>query len=145
MPDLHAWITQQVDECEQYARTEILNPVNALRRCEADRQILAAHPYTTIVVNPSDGQHTAGFGCETCHDWDGVPEGRGNCPTLIALAYAHGITDDILASLDQPETPPRPDYPGKTGNWVTDSLASFWSGIPMAEVPPALRGPNWKP
>ncbi|MFJ9101283.1 DUF6221 family protein [Streptomyces sp. NPDC102405] len=67
------------------------DPDAVLRRCAADRKILAAHPYTTRVINPAYGKHTAGFGCETCHDWDGVPEGRGNCATILALAEAYGL------------------------------------------------------
>ncbi|CAM5626952.1 hypothetical protein STENM36S_08713 [Streptomyces tendae] len=43
------------------------------------------------MINPQYGRHTAGFGCETCHDWDGVPEGRGNCDTVLALAEAYGL------------------------------------------------------
>jgi hypothetical protein len=66
-------------------------PTLGYARCAADRKILAAHPYTTRVVNPSRGKHSAGFGCETCHDWDGVPEGRGNCATILALAEAYGL------------------------------------------------------
>lgn len=69
------------------------DPAKVKRRCAADRKILAAHPYTTRVVNPSYGLRTAGFGCETCHDWDGVPEGRGNCATVLALAEAYGLDD----------------------------------------------------
>ncbi|MFJ6363416.1 hypothetical protein ACIQIE_19830 [Streptomyces globisporus] len=45
------------------------------------------------MINPSYGPHSAGFGCETCHDWDGVPEGRGNCPTILALAEGYGLDD----------------------------------------------------
>ena len=67
------------------------DPDAALRRCSADRKILAAHPYTTRVINPAYGPKSAGFGCETCHDWDGVPEGRGNCATILALAEAYGL------------------------------------------------------
>ncbi len=70
---------------------ELNDPASVLRRCAADRTILAAHPYTTRVVNPGYGPHSAGFGCETCHDWDGVPEGRGNCDTVLALAEAYGL------------------------------------------------------
>lgn len=76
---------------ERRVHADLHGPVAALRRCAADRKILAAHPYTTRVVNPVDGSHTAGFGCETCHDWDGVPEGRGNCATILALAEAYGL------------------------------------------------------
>ena len=67
------------------------DPDAALRRCAADRKILAAHPYTTRVINPGYGSQSAGFGCETCHDWDGVPEGRGNCATILALAEGYGL------------------------------------------------------
>jgi hypothetical protein len=69
----------------------LMAPSNAYARCAADRKILAAHPYTERVVDPSYGGHSAGFGCETCHDWDGVPEGRGNCATILALAEAYGL------------------------------------------------------
>lgn len=67
------------------------DPDATLRRCAADRKILAAHPYTTRVINPVNGLQSAGFGCETCHDWDGVPEGRGNCATILALAEGYGL------------------------------------------------------
>ncbi|MFJ6729356.1 DUF6221 family protein [Streptomyces sp. NPDC091281] len=67
------------------------DPDSVLRRCAADRKILSAHPYTTRVINPGYGGHSAGFGCETCHDWDGVPEGRGNCATILALAEGYGL------------------------------------------------------
>lgn len=78
MPDLHAWITRQVDEAEEYTRGHILNPVNALRRCEADRKILNRHR--------SDPTHRE----------------------LFDLARAHGLTREIFARLDQPEPPPTP-------------------------------------
>lgn len=71
----------------------LVDPASVRRRCTADRAILAAHPYTSTVVNPSYGAYTAGFGCETCHDWDGVPEGRGNCATILALAEGYGLDD----------------------------------------------------
>lgn len=70
---------------------ELHAPDVVLRRCAADRKILAAHPYTRNVIKPSYGMHGAKFGCETCHDWDGVPEGRGNCETILALAEAYGL------------------------------------------------------
>jgi hypothetical protein len=69
------------------------DPAAVLRRIAADRKILAAHPYTTRVINPVDGLQSAGFGCETCHDWDGVPEGRGWCDTVRLLAEGYGWTE----------------------------------------------------
>lgn len=113
-PGLHEWINGEIaqlearskpladlETCPNWGRCEPECyhpeglPTNAskatLRRCAADRKILAAHPYTERVVSPSYGRHSAGFGCETCHDWDGVPEGRGNCATILALAEAYGL------------------------------------------------------
>ncbi|MFE7072684.1 DUF6221 family protein [Streptomyces sp. NPDC057620] len=139
MPDLHGWITQQIDHAaaiateatpgpwhvteytwqtdfdagigstpgsvdivghgyegggaerrEDARHIALHDPAAVLRRCEADRKILAAHPYTERVISPSDGSPTAGFGCETCHGWGGVPEGRGACPTILALAEGYG-------------------------------------------------------
>ncbi|WP_406145080.1 hypothetical protein [Streptomyces anulatus] len=122
-PGLHAWITEGIEKLEAAAKplvglgtcpewghcqSECYHPEGlptndskmVLRRCAADRKILAAHPYSTQVVNPSYGPHSAGFGCETCHDWDGVPEGRGNCPTILALAEAYGLDDEDNADVE---------------------------------------------
>ncbi|WP_327335833.1 hypothetical protein OG384_04165 [Streptomyces sp. NBC_01324] len=85
-PGLHEWIEEQAAAPDADARWS-----------RATRKILAAHPYTTTVINPQYGPHTAGFGCETCHDWDGVPEGRGNCATILALAEAYGLDDEETA------------------------------------------------
>lgn len=86
-PGLHDWIGQQIRAAEAAGA----DGAATLRRCASDRKILAAHPYTTVVINPGYGPATAGFGCETCHDWDGVTERRGNCDTILALAEAHGL------------------------------------------------------
>lgn len=111
-PGLHAWIEGEIRRreeaatplvglgtCPDYSHCQaecshevgVNDSAAILRRCAADRKILAAHPYTTRVINPGYGPQSAGFGCETCHDWDGVPEGRGNCPTILALAEAYGL------------------------------------------------------
>ncbi|MYX14374.1 hypothetical protein GTY67_13305 [Streptomyces sp. SID8374] len=122
-PGLHAWITEEIGKLEaaakplvalgvcpewRHCKPECYHPeglptndsTTALRRCAADRKILAAHPYSTQVVNPSYGPHSAGFGCETCHDWDGVPEGRGDCPTILALAEGYGLDDEDNADVE---------------------------------------------
>lgn len=79
---------------EVVAHTARHDPAAVLRRIAADRKILAAHPYTTRVINPGCGLQSAGFGCENCHNWDGVPEGRGNCATVLALAEGWGWTEE---------------------------------------------------
>jgi hypothetical protein len=184
--DLHAWITQQVDETEAAARSalegrrirvqphgggdiitgtvtrvkrtpgeldltiarygveprdETSAPVQlaaaVLRRCEADRRVLARHrPDSAPVAFPG--------ACEGCglDDW-GLPNTEivNLCPELLDLAHAHGITDEILAGLDRPQPPePAPREGGRLG--LADILAPR---TPMRDVPTALRGPKWKP
>lgn len=119
MTDLHAWITQQVDEAEAYALDHILNPANALRRCEADRKILAIHAPAGSDWEP--------YGCNGC----GIDSEYGyevthtnDCETLQALAYAYGLTEEQLATLDRPE----PERPKPTGqSLVPDELVEAFT------------------
>jgi hypothetical protein len=110
-----------------------------LRRCEADRRILARHR-----LDPTEGGSwlyaTACHGCGTFGDCDDpVTDNLSDCPELLDLAHAHGITDEILATLDRPQPPER-----KIRD--SDLLGPGWRliGSTPADVPPALRGPNWK-
>ncbi|MBD9723477.1 hypothetical protein PV755_46700 [Streptomyces caniscabiei] len=140
MPDLHGWITQQVDAAEAYALDHILNPANALRRCEADRRILNRHR-----LNPDVHYEPACLGCGTYGDMElSETENLNDCPELLDLAHAHGITPEILATLDQPVPPPRPPRPEPR---VTDlnALVRLMSAKPTSSAPAALRGPNWRP
>lgn len=160
--DLHAWITQQVDAAENAARGQVgrtteglelsvtgretvaadgcLVPTEsetaALRRCEADRRILARHTLDT-----SQTAFTAA--CEGCgtDEW-GLPntENLNDCPELRDLAHTHGFTDEILAGLDRPEPPERPRKTNQLG--LADILA-IPARTPMSDIPEALRGPRW--
>jgi hypothetical protein len=89
-PGLPQWISEQIDQAQ--AAAEIDSPAD--RWCAAHRKILEAHSLTTSVIPPGYGEHTAGFGCETCHNWDGITEGRGNCATILALAEGYGLDDE---------------------------------------------------
>ncbi|NUP20761.1 MAG: hypothetical protein HOZ81_32730 [Streptomyces sp.] len=62
------------------------DPDSVLRRCAADRKILALHPYTQ---HPS--KRGPDFYCDTCHVDDGCVTGGGNCDTVLALAEAYGL------------------------------------------------------
>ncbi|MFH8751107.1 hypothetical protein ACH4GK_31800 [Streptomyces rimosus] len=108
----------------------------ALRRCEADRRILARHTLDT-----SQTAFTAA--CEGCgtDEW-GLPntENLNDCPELLDLAHAHGLTDEVLAGLDRPEPPERPRIRNQLR--LADILA-IPSYTPMSDVPEALRGPRW--
>lgn len=167
MPDLHAWITAQIDETERLARRaaelcgchppapswsfrdgdeptdgRILvdgdphpslrrrisrkkwngsydglfmaehivrhDPASVLRRCAADRKILAEH-------KPYEGSWSNWYACEGC-GWNGadycsdlVTDHVNDCPTLLALAEGYGLTEEQRAGLDRPEKerPPR--------------------------------------
>ncbi|MDJ0460619.1 DUF6221 family protein [Streptomyces sp. H27-C3] len=144
MPDLHAWITQQVDRTETTARghqqasptwayddlaREVRDQVNSgtvafaphqgdgehialhdpsavLRRCAADRRILDRH-----TLDPDVTWEPACLGCGTTGDIAlSVTDNLNECPELLDLAHAHGITDDQLAGLDRPQAPERPHF-----------------------------------
>lgn len=142
MPDLHGWITQQVDAAEEYSLNHILNPTNALRRCEADRRILNRHRLTPNAYW-ADAAMCEGCGTEGEMDYP-VTENLNDCPELLDLAHAHGLTDEILAGLDQPQAPERPrPKPSAMGQLA----AELWGSrirTSLSDVPAALRGPNWK-
>jgi hypothetical protein len=89
-PGLHEWIGEEINRAQ--AAAEIGSAED--RWSAAHRKILEAHPYTDQVINPNYGKHGASFGCETCHDWDGVTQGYGNCNTILALAEGYGLDDD---------------------------------------------------
>ena len=108
------------------------DPDTVLRRCEADRRILARHRLATE-WDWAFSSEAPCHGCGTNGDGDYfVTDQLNECPELLDLAHAHGITAEILAGLDRPTMPPRPE-PKRRGPDPDTSL-----------VPAALRGPNWK-
>lgn len=141
MNDLHGWITKQVERVERSVEEDVLpsgDPAAVLRRCEADRRILARH-----ALDPEkaydwvDATMCAGCGTYSDCDWP-VTDNLNDCPELLDLAHAHGITDEILASLDRPQ-PPEPKRRNRRPQLgLADILRD------PTDVPPALRGPNWK-
>lgn len=189
MPDLHRWITQQIDEIEglarlitpggyapdewriepsrsgrwaqvvPYSRTNIEppeaaardsdqpvvlaqtgrnehlliamhDPANVLRRCEADRRILARHR-----LNPdaywAEAAMCAGCGTEGEMDYP-VTDNLNDCPELLDLAYAHGLTEEILATLDRPQEGERPEPAGPS--LIPDALAEAMYGQVWAHI-----------
>lgn len=138
--DLHAWITQQVDEVERLLNEHEWPPSQAegvRLRCEADRRILERHH--------RDPDCLAWAACKGCgnDDW-GLPniDNLNDCPELLDLGYAHGLTNEILAGLDRPQpAEPKPRDGRRLG--LGDILAT--PPITTSDVPEALRGPRWKP
>ncbi|MFE0794773.1 hypothetical protein [Streptomyces mutabilis] len=147
--DLHAWITQQVDATEAEGRAMLLDPTPLLRRCEADRRVLARHQFDPDEAN-SPRYATACKGCERWGEFD-YPntENLNDCPELLDLAHAHGITPDILASLERPQPPELKPHAKiahtPSGARRLAQLLGIAPFTPMSDVPAALRGPNWKP
>ncbi|WP_354643851.1 hypothetical protein [Kitasatospora camelliae] len=103
--NLHEWITEVVEARTRFAQKVAQEPLHdpglvadALRRCEADRRILARHCLGTGVSFYSTA-------CDGCGYDDCGPnvENLNDCPELLDLAHALGITDDELAALERPE------------------------------------------
>jgi hypothetical protein len=134
--DLHAWITQQVDECERPWPL----PDGVRHRLEADRRILARH-----CLDPAKADSwmfaAACMGCGTEGTFEEpVAENINDCPELLDLAHAHGITDEILARLDRPQTP----EPTPAQKRRLRERARLIVPITTSDVPEALRGHRWE-
>lgn len=109
------------------------DPAATLRRCEADRRVLARHRLATEWTWALTSEAPC-HGCGTSGDCDDpVTDQLNECPELLDLAHAHGITPEILAGLDEPQMPPRPAYKPRGPKPDT------------SRAPAALRGPNWRP
>lgn len=116
------------------------DPAAVLRRCAADRRILARHR-----LDPNVTFEPACEGCRTYGDtalsWT---DNLNECPELLDLAEAHGLTPEILATLDRPVPPPMPERPEPRPPVDLKAWVSLMTVTPAPIVPPALRGPNWK-
>jgi hypothetical protein len=65
-----------------------------LAQCAAIREVVALHPHREC----SEYERTWGsstFGCETCHEFDGIVCAEGWCGTLRALAKPYADHDDF--------------------------------------------------
>ncbi len=161
MPDLHGWITQQIDKAEDAARRKhdakclgrefsffmtgqlagikecgCTGDASALRRCAADRKILARHR-----LNPNAIWYDAAM-CDGCGTEDEMAYARtenlNDCPELLDLGHAHGLTPEILAGLDRPQEGERPE-PGagfRMPDAIAESFVSFWLGTRPMEPSP---------
>lgn len=181
MPDLHGWITQQIDRVEATARSaggkawhwehgygdmcndptcpygelatddtslmevhgldvtepwqgaahiELHHPAAVLRRCEADRRILARHRLSPHAIwyeaARCDGCGTEG---EMAYP---VTENLNDCPELLDLGFAHGLTEEILTGLDRPQEGERPEPTGPS--LIPDALAEAMYGQMWAHI-----------
>lgn len=115
-----------------------------LRRCEADRRVLARHH----AVDASYSVACEGCGYDGGDCPDPVTANVSDCPELLDLAHAHGMTAEILAGLDRPTPSGRET---SEPSILSGATAALWAGqiadglrASMMLVPPALRGPNWK-
>ncbi|MFB7672931.1 hypothetical protein ACFC26_16135 [Kitasatospora purpeofusca] len=106
MTTLHGWLTERVAAIEKLVQdaNDDETRTNTLRRCEADRRILARHD-----VNPGyAASPTLAAACNGCGwEWlqgDLFPlvDNLSDCPELLDLAYAHGLIEAEIAALDRP-------------------------------------------
>lgn len=74
------------------------DPASVLRRCAADRKILAIHA-------PAGGKWEpyACLGCGDDSEYGALVEHTNDCETLLALAEGYGLTEEQRAVLDRPE------------------------------------------
>ena len=143
MFDLYGWITQHIDTVQaeaEHSRDAFMHfdtddqtaanhyqhagsPAAALRRCEADRRIPARHR-----LNPdaywADAAMCDGCGTEGEMGY-AVTENLNDCPELLDLAHAHGLTEEILAGLDRPQEGERPEQSGPS--LIPDSIAEVFA------------------
>ncbi|WP_333757865.1 hypothetical protein [Streptomyces sp. ISBFB 2968] len=141
--DLHAWITQQVDHVERMIDEGEFPPsqTEGVRlRCEADRRILARHRLDPLASNsPKLAAACEGCGVEWVQDYcEPFVDNLNDCPELLDLAHAHGMTPEILAGLDRPQPPEPPPRSERRLGLATPPITT-------SDVPAALRGPRWKP
>ncbi|MEV0556230.1 hypothetical protein AB0I27_22610 [Streptomyces sp. NPDC050597] len=141
--DLHAWITERLDQSEVPWK----QPDGIRRRVEADRRILARHCLDPDMAH-SVTYSAACQGCRMDEAW-GLPniDNLNDCPELLDLAHAHGITPEILAGLERPQ-PAEPRSRMKTAPAQSGirGLAEVLGIQPIttSDVPTALRGTRWK-
>jgi hypothetical protein len=106
MPDLHTWITKQINHLEALTRAAEQGTWEpwVLRRCTADRKLLEVHKPRGTDWDP--------YACEGC-GYDGswgaelITKHANDCPVLLAVAEGYGLTKEILAGLDRLQKEPR--------------------------------------
>lgn len=139
--DLHAWLSTRVDAIERLTETandpELV--ASTLRRCDADRRILARHS-----VDPKRADDrlwaTACQGCGYFGDCDDPnTENINDCPELLDLAHAHGLNEAEIAALDRPVAPEPPvaTSPARPIGWA--SSAPPWAFIQPEQAPATFR------
>lgn len=100
------------------------DPTTVLRRCEADRRILNRHR-----LNPDAIWYEAAM-CEGCGTEGEMAyprtENLNDCPELLDLGHAYGLTEEILAGLDRPQEGERPEPSGPS--LISDGLAEVMYG-----------------
>ena len=124
------------------------DPAAVLRRCAADRKILTRHNSWAATFPAAPPDRLFDLACHGCGTEgicdDAVTDNLNDCPELLDLAEGYGLTPDELERLDRPQ---RPELPQPDGHSLYDKLTTMFASplpsTPMADVPPALRGPNW--
>lgn len=123
---------------EEAAHIALHDPDAVLRRCAADRKILADHA-------PVGGGWPGHYACEGCgYDGSYCPEPItrhvNDCPTLLALAEGYGLTEEQRAQLDRPEKErPEPTGPSASFNALMEAYSATLTDMVLNTRPVERR------
>ncbi|MER5350597.1 hypothetical protein ABT093_09725 [Kitasatospora sp. NPDC002551] len=78
--------------------------IASIRRCEADERILNRHSLWNETECSGCGYDAGTYG-------DPVTENLNDCPELLDMAHALGLTEDDIAALERPQRKPRKPHP----------------------------------
>jgi hypothetical protein len=102
---------------EEAEHIALHDPASVLRRCAADRKILAEHAPAVDSWDP--------YACTGCgsDDYGWNVDHTNDCPTLLALAEGYGLTEEQRARLDRPEKErPAPSGPSLLPDGLAEAM-----------------------
>ncbi|MER7507040.1 hypothetical protein ABTX82_01625 [Streptomyces lavendulae] len=174
MPDLHGWISQQIDAIEgraqacppspllvetgtsDYAPVEVRttagesHAAGLLVTAATILRRCAADRKMLKIHRYAGGDSWDQYACYGCgyDDTGYIVDHTNDCETLQALAEGYGITPEELAQLDRPEW----ERPVTLYKSYADQMDAYCRRLddllrptnPTSAVPATLRGPNWK-
>ncbi|MCX4778139.1 DUF6221 family protein [Streptomyces sp. NBC_01264] len=103
-------------------------PDAVLRRCAADRKILARHNVDPDKAGWSEATMCKGCGVYGDCDWPET-DNLNDCPELLDLAAGYGITEEELTQLERPAPPAR--FPS-TSDVIAESIRNLYAAVAEA-------------
>mgnify|MGYP001608697000 CR=1 FL=1 len=101
------------------------DPATVLRRCAADRKILAVHAPAGTKWDPY-----ACNGCGVDSEYGHEVDHTNDCETLQALAEGYGLTEEQRAQLDRPEAErPEPGPGFQAPAPIVEGYRQMWAHV----------------